>query len=426
MVRHLGVDDFGRYVTVNSLIFIVTGLTEGGLIAIGIREYSHARAPAAARLIRELLGMRIVLTLAASVAALAFGALAGYDDTMMLGIAFSCVGLALRWNDRGLRRSRSTRGSSSAGSRRSTSRARSGSTAVIVVLVVAGASLGPFFAANPILGAAAVDRGLAARAAACAAAAVLQRTGVVAAAAGFASLRRRAGRLGPLLPRRGDRLLDRRQRDRNRLLLPRLPHRGDRQRRALAARGRGVSGPQPRRARRRAAAAVRPRPHVPGLPAARLLGGDRDRPRSAVRGRGDRRHGLRAVGRGTRGARRRDDRHLFDRLLGTGAPHVAPARGAAGRQRLRLRARHRPRGLAGRARTVRSAPPSRRARPSFGWQPSMRSCSPGRGPTCGRARGTFLPSRSPRRSPSHRRCCSEPRRWCPRCWPRRCSSRPSR
>jgi O-antigen/teichoic acid export membrane protein len=94
MVRHLGEDDFGRYVTVNSLIFVVTGLTEGGLGAIAIREYAAGReGPARAELIRNLLGLRLALFVVGSIAALVFAVAAGYTPTMLAGTAISCVGL---------------------------------------------------------------------------------------------------------------------------------------------------------------------------------------------------------------------------------------------------------------------------------------------------------------------------------------------
>jgi O-antigen/teichoic acid export membrane protein len=94
MVRHLGDDDFGRYITVNSLIFVVTGITEGGLGAIAIREYAAGRpGPGRDTLMRNLLGIRLVLFVVGSVAAMAFALLAGYTPTMVAGTAISCVGL---------------------------------------------------------------------------------------------------------------------------------------------------------------------------------------------------------------------------------------------------------------------------------------------------------------------------------------------
>jgi O-antigen/teichoic acid export membrane protein len=95
MVRHLGVEDFGRFVTVGSLIFIITGLTEGGLSAIGVREYSTGDGPHRDRLVRNLLGLRAALTVVAVISAVLFAVAAGYDDVMLTGVLISGVGLAL-------------------------------------------------------------------------------------------------------------------------------------------------------------------------------------------------------------------------------------------------------------------------------------------------------------------------------------------
>src|SRR4051812_18345586 len=94
MVRHLGVDDFGRFVTVGSLIFIITRLTEGGLAAVGVREYSTRDGVARDRLVQNLLGIRAALTVVAIAGAFLFALAAGYDDVMLAGVLISGVGLA--------------------------------------------------------------------------------------------------------------------------------------------------------------------------------------------------------------------------------------------------------------------------------------------------------------------------------------------
>jgi O-antigen/teichoic acid export membrane protein len=94
MFRHLGADRFGQYATVNSLIFVVTGLTEGGLAAIALREYS-AYPDRRERLMRNLLGLRGVLFVVGVIGALGFAVAAGYPEVMVWGTAISCGGLLL-------------------------------------------------------------------------------------------------------------------------------------------------------------------------------------------------------------------------------------------------------------------------------------------------------------------------------------------
>src|SRR5207247_2152627 len=82
VVRHLGATNFGRYTTVASLIFIVTALTEGGLAALGLREYSTGGVELRRDLIRNLLGLRIILVAIATVLATGFAIVAGYTHAM--------------------------------------------------------------------------------------------------------------------------------------------------------------------------------------------------------------------------------------------------------------------------------------------------------------------------------------------------------
>jgi O-antigen/teichoic acid export membrane protein len=93
LLRHLGVVDFGRYTLVLSLVALVQGLTEGGLSAIGLREYSVLDERARQGLVRELLGLRILLTTAGLALAVAFTVIAGYDSSIVLGTVVAGGGL---------------------------------------------------------------------------------------------------------------------------------------------------------------------------------------------------------------------------------------------------------------------------------------------------------------------------------------------
>src|SRR4051794_21006770 len=95
LVRHLGVADFGRYVTVVSLVAIVAGVTEGGLSAVAVREYAALSGNRRAAFMRDILGARLGLTLVRCVGAVAFSLAAGYDGEMVLGTALAGLGLAV-------------------------------------------------------------------------------------------------------------------------------------------------------------------------------------------------------------------------------------------------------------------------------------------------------------------------------------------
>jgi O-antigen/teichoic acid export membrane protein len=93
LVRHLGNVGFGRYTLVLSIVALVQGLTEGGLGGIGLREYSLRSGAERERLMRNLLGVRIALTLGGIAAAVGFAVVAGYDRTIVLGTAIAGAGL---------------------------------------------------------------------------------------------------------------------------------------------------------------------------------------------------------------------------------------------------------------------------------------------------------------------------------------------
>ena len=95
MIRHLGPADWGGYVTVASLMTLVAGLSEFGLGNIGVREYSTLGREARMHLIRNLMGLRLALTVLGLLLALTFGLLAGYSTTLLIGTALWGVGLMI-------------------------------------------------------------------------------------------------------------------------------------------------------------------------------------------------------------------------------------------------------------------------------------------------------------------------------------------
>lgn len=95
MTRHLGVTDFGRFVTASSIVMLVAGITEFGLSGIGMREYALATPPQRRSLLANLLGLRTVLTIAGLGVAAPLMVIAGYPRVVIGGMLVSGLGLVL-------------------------------------------------------------------------------------------------------------------------------------------------------------------------------------------------------------------------------------------------------------------------------------------------------------------------------------------
>jgi O-antigen/teichoic acid export membrane protein len=95
VTRHLGVDDFGRFQTVISLITVVGTVTDAGLGTLGLREYSQRFGRERDGMMRALLGLRGVLTLIGTLISAGIAAAIGYDTELILGTLLAGIGLAL-------------------------------------------------------------------------------------------------------------------------------------------------------------------------------------------------------------------------------------------------------------------------------------------------------------------------------------------
>lgn len=93
LIRHLGSADFGRYVSIVSLITIVGSVTEAGMTNLGVREYSTRDEADRESLMGALLGLRLALTTIGVALAVAFSALAGYGGDLVAGTALAGAGL---------------------------------------------------------------------------------------------------------------------------------------------------------------------------------------------------------------------------------------------------------------------------------------------------------------------------------------------
>jgi O-antigen/teichoic acid export membrane protein len=95
MTSHLGVVDFGRWVTVAALVTIANTLTEAGLGNLALRDYAARSGPERRTLMATIFGLKLVLAVAAVAGAVAFALAAGYDRTLVLGTALVGLGTVL-------------------------------------------------------------------------------------------------------------------------------------------------------------------------------------------------------------------------------------------------------------------------------------------------------------------------------------------
>jgi O-antigen/teichoic acid export membrane protein len=92
LTRHLGVARFGQYTTVISLVSIVASITDAGMSIVGTREFALRTGPDRDALMRDLLGLRMTLTLIGVVLATAFALAAGYDTALLVGTVLASLG----------------------------------------------------------------------------------------------------------------------------------------------------------------------------------------------------------------------------------------------------------------------------------------------------------------------------------------------
>src|SRR5580692_10190719 len=96
LIRHLHQTGFGRYVTALSIAMIAAGLTEGGVNTIALREFASRTGHERDAAMRDILGIRLLLSVVGVVGATVFAAAAGYSETIVLGTAIAGVGLTIQ------------------------------------------------------------------------------------------------------------------------------------------------------------------------------------------------------------------------------------------------------------------------------------------------------------------------------------------
>ena len=95
LFRYLGPEDAGKYVTVLAIVAIVGVMFDGGLHSLAIRETSVRRDADRRAVIGDLLGMRLVLGVVATVLAAAFALALNYDRSLVVGTVLASVGLVV-------------------------------------------------------------------------------------------------------------------------------------------------------------------------------------------------------------------------------------------------------------------------------------------------------------------------------------------
>jgi O-antigen/teichoic acid export membrane protein len=95
VIRHLGLIDTGHFTTVMALVMIVATISDLGLTGIAVREYASGPRSEGRLLLRNLLGIRIVIALSGVTLAVLFGVLVGYPQVMVLGTVIAGAGMVV-------------------------------------------------------------------------------------------------------------------------------------------------------------------------------------------------------------------------------------------------------------------------------------------------------------------------------------------
>jgi O-antigen/teichoic acid export membrane protein len=96
LTRYLGPGRFSQYTTVVSLVTVVSTVTDAGMSNLATREYAMLEAAERESRMRELLSLRVALTLVGVCLAILFAVLAGYSLALLAGtLAASLATVAL-------------------------------------------------------------------------------------------------------------------------------------------------------------------------------------------------------------------------------------------------------------------------------------------------------------------------------------------
>jgi O-antigen/teichoic acid export membrane protein len=95
MTRHLGPVDYGLYVAATSIVVLVGGVTEAGLTNLGIRELAVLEGSPRDRLLSNLVGLRLALTIFGVAIAVAVTWATGATSEIVTGVWITGIGVLL-------------------------------------------------------------------------------------------------------------------------------------------------------------------------------------------------------------------------------------------------------------------------------------------------------------------------------------------
>jgi O-antigen/teichoic acid export membrane protein len=95
LLRHLGVEESGRYVTVMSLVGIAVAIVDQGLNVSASKDLTMAARDERRILLANVVGQRIIVAAIAWVCLVAFALIAGYPHEMVVGAALAGFGILL-------------------------------------------------------------------------------------------------------------------------------------------------------------------------------------------------------------------------------------------------------------------------------------------------------------------------------------------
>jgi O-antigen/teichoic acid export membrane protein len=95
LLRHLGVEESGRYVTVMSLVGIAVAIVDQGLNVSASKDLTMAARDERRVLLANVVGQRIIVAAIAWVCLVGFALIAGYPSEMVVGAAYAGFGILL-------------------------------------------------------------------------------------------------------------------------------------------------------------------------------------------------------------------------------------------------------------------------------------------------------------------------------------------